>query len=166
MGTGEEELKEALSTLLDQNKAKQYLLQSSDEDKVVVIPFNNSVIDIWEANQLSQYPALLQNVTNTYSGGGTDIYSPVIEGLNLLSNVDTNQYNPAVILMTDGRSEGNISQLEEYYQNLNKDIPVFSIMFGDASDEQLNEISDLTRARTFDGKDNLVEAFKNAKGYN
>ena len=165
-GTGEEELKEALSTLLDQNKAKQYLLQSSDEDKVVVIPFNNSVIDIWEANQLSQYPALLQNVTNTYSGGGTDIYNPVIEGLNLLSNVDTNQYNPAVILMTDGRSEGNISQLEEYYQNLNKDIPVFSIMFGDASDEQLNEISDLTRARTFDGKDNLVEAFKNAKGYN
>ena len=163
---GEEELKEALSTLLDQNKAKQYLLQSSDEDKVVVIPFNNSVIDIWEANQLSQYPALLQNVTNTYSGGGTDIYSPVIEGLNLLSNVDTNQYNPAVILMTDGRSEGNISQLEDYYQNLNKDIPVFSIMFGDASDEQLNEISDLTRARTFDGKDNLVEAFKNAKGYN
>ena len=64
-GDGEEELKEALSTLLDQNKAKQYLLQSSDEDKVVVIPFNNSVIDIWEANQLSQYPALLQNVTNT-----------------------------------------------------------------------------------------------------
>ena len=54
------------------------------------------------------------------SGGGTDIYSPVIEGLDLLSNVDTNQYNPAVILMTDGRSEGNISQLEEYYQNLNK----------------------------------------------
>ena len=165
-GDGEEELKEALSTLLDQNKAKQYLLQSSDEDKVVVIPFNNSVIDIWEANQLSQYPALLQNVTNLQAGGGTDIYSPVIEGLDLLSNVDTNQYNPAVILMTDGRSEGNISQLEEYYQNLNKDIPVFSIMFGDASDEQLNEISDLTRARTFDGKDNLVEAFKNAKGYN
>ena len=53
-GDGEEELKEALSTLLDQNKAKQYLLQSSDEDKVVVIPFNNSVIDIWEANQLSR----------------------------------------------------------------------------------------------------------------
>ena len=56
MATGEEELKEALSTLLDQNKAKQYLLQSSDEDKVVVIPFNNSVIDIWEANQLSAIP--------------------------------------------------------------------------------------------------------------
>lgn len=165
-GDGEEELKEALSTLLDQNKAKQYLLQSSDEDKVVVIPFNNSVIDIWQANQLSEYPDLLKSVTNFQSGGGTDIYNPVIEGLNLLSNIDTNQYNPAVILMTDGRSEGSISQLEEYYQNLNKDIPVFSIMFGDASDEQLNEISDLTRARTFDGKDNLVEAFKNAKGYN
>ena len=39
-------------------------------------------------------------------------------------------------------------------------------MFGDASDDQLNELSELTRGRTFDGKDNLVEAFKNAKGYN
>ena len=54
-GDGEEELKEALSTLLDQNKAKQYLLQSSDEDKVVVIPFNDRVLDIWQANQLSEY---------------------------------------------------------------------------------------------------------------
>ena len=77
-----------------------------------------------------------------------------------------NKYNPAIILMTDGNSSGDISELATYYQDLNKDIPVFSIMFGDASDEQLNEISDLTRARTFDGKDNLVEAFKNAKGYN
>ena len=68
--------------------------------------------------------------------------------------------------MTDGRFRGDISELERYYQDLNKDIPVFSIMFGDASDDQLNEISELTRARTFDGKDNLVEAFKNAKGYN
>ena len=56
--------------------------------------------------------ALLQQCQQTFKlVAGTDIYNPVIEGLDLLSNVDTNQYNPAVILMTDGRSEGNISQL-------------------------------------------------------
>ena len=165
-GEGEQELKEALSTLLDQNKAQQYLLQSSDEDKIVVIPFNDRVLDIWQANQLSEYSSLLQKVDGYHADGGTDIYNPVMEGLNLLKDVDTKKYNPAVILMTDGNSDGDITQLEEYYQNVNKDIPVFSIMFGDASDEQLNEISDLTRARTFDGKNNLVEAFKNAKGYN
>lgn len=165
-GEGEEELKEALSTLLDQNKAQQYLLQSSDEDKVVVIPFNDTVLEKWEAGQVSEYGSLLQTVESYQSGGGTDIYQPVIKGLELLSEIDTNEYNPAIILMTDGNSSGSISELETYYQDLNKDIPVFSIMFGEASDEQLNEISELTRARTFDGKENLVEAFKNAKGYN
>ena len=165
-GVGEEELKEALSTLLDQNKAKQYLLQASDEDKIVVIPFNDTVLDVWQADQLSEYSALMQKVEDYRSGGGTDIYQPVIEGLNILNDVDLNKYNPAVILMTDGQSDGDFTELEEYYRDLKKDIPVFSIMFGDASDEQLNEISEITRARTFDGKNNLVEAFKNAKGYN
>ncbi len=165
-GEGLEELKEALSTLLDQNKAQQYLLQASNEDKIVIIPFNDQVLDIWQADQLSQYSALMKQVEDYQAGGGTDIYNPVIEGLEQLKNVDVNHYNPAVILMTDGQSGGSFTELEDYYQNLNKDIPVFSIMFGDASDEQLNEISELTRARTFDGKNNLVEAFKNAKGYN
>ena len=39
-------------------------------------------------------------------------------------------------------------------------------MFGEASDDQLNQLSELTRGRTFDGKNNLIQAFKNAKGYN
>ena len=36
-------MEEAISLLLDQNKAKDYLLQASDEDKVVIIPFNDCV---------------------------------------------------------------------------------------------------------------------------
>ena len=64
----------------------------------------------------------------------------------------------------EGRKE--IFQSRRILSKSNQDIPVFSIMFGDASDEQLNEMSELTRARTFDGKNNLVQAFKNAKGYN
>ena len=67
-GEGEEELKEALSTLLDQNKAKQYLLQASEEDQVVVIPFNDTVLEKWEANQLSEYNSLMQKVENYHSG--------------------------------------------------------------------------------------------------
>ena len=108
-GDGEEEMEEAISPLLDQNKAKDYLLQSSDEDKVVIIPFNDVVLDKWEANSLSEYDSLLETVTNlTSPDGGTNIYDPVIAGLDILSNVDTNLYNPAVILMTDGNSEGDI----------------------------------------------------------
>ena len=34
-------------------------------------------------------------------GGATDIYSPVIDALTELENIDTNEYTPAIILMTD-----------------------------------------------------------------
>ena len=165
-GNGEEEMEEAISLLLDQHKAKDYLLQGSDEDKVVIIPFNDVVLDQWEANSLSEYDSLLQTVQDTSPIGGTNIYDPVIAGLEILKEVDTSLYNPAVILMTDGNSEGDINDVKDYYQSINKDIPVFSIMFGEASDDQLNQLSELTRGRTFDGKNNLIQAFKNAKGYN
>jgi Ca-activated chloride channel family protein len=46
------------------------------------------------------------------------------------------------------------------------DVPVFSIMFGDANQTQLDSLAELTRARVFDGKTDLIGAFKNAKGYN
>ncbi|RDW20005.1 VWA domain-containing protein [Oceanobacillus arenosus] len=165
-GTGEEEMEEAIRILLNQEEAKQYLLQSSDEDKIVIIPFNDQVLAHWEASNLSEYDNLYQTVESFDAGGGTDIYQPVIYGLEILKDVDTNRYNPAVILMTDGESEGDLGELEAYYHDLNKDIPVFSITFGDASDDQLLEISELTRGRTFDGKDDLIQAFKSAKGYN
>jgi Ca-activated chloride channel family protein len=46
------------------------------------------------------------------------------------------------------------------------DIPVFSIMFGKAVESQLVDIARLTRGRVFDGKTNLIQAFRSAKGYN
>ena len=69
--------------------------------------------------------------------------------------------------MTDG--EGNVgrySDLKEAYKNTNKDIPIYSIMFGYASEDQLNEIAKLTNALVFDGKTDLVKAFKEVRGYN
>ena len=39
-------------------------------------------------------------------------------------------------------------------------------MFGDAEEEQLQDIADLTNAKIFDGKTNLLEAFKQVRGYN
>ena len=57
-------------------------------------------------------------------------------------------------------------QLSSLYKELNKDIPIFSIMFGDADESQLNDIARVTNAKVFDGKTNLLEAFKQVRGYN
>ena len=43
-------------------------------------------------------------------------------------------------------------------------MPVFSIMFGDADETQLQQMADYTNARIFDGRENLTEAFRSCQG--
>ena len=69
--------------------------------------------------------------------------------------------------MTDGAANiGSFKDLSKKYKEINKDIPIYSIIFGSASERELNEIANLTNAKTFDGKYDLVTAFKKVRGYN
>lgn len=69
--------------------------------------------------------------------------------------------------MTDGESNsGTMQSLRNTYRQIGKDIPIYSIMFGDASSYQLEGIAQLTNAKVFDGRTNLLEAFKQVRGYN
>ena len=69
--------------------------------------------------------------------------------------------------MTDGESNvGSLRSLTNTYRRINKDIPIYSIMFGDALSYQLEDIAELTNAKVFDGRTNLLEAFKQVRGYN
>ena len=76
------------------------------------------------------------------------------------------QYTPAIILLTDGQSEGSFRAFADAYQELGAQVPVFSIMFGDADESQLEDLAELTNARVFDGREDLVGAFRSVKGYN
>ena len=72
--------------------------------------------------------------------------------------------------MTDGKSNPGVGMgdLRRAMTDLrlNYDIPVFSILFGDADPQQLDEIAKHTSGRVFDGRKDLVQAFREAKGYN
>ena len=69
--------------------------------------------------------------------------------------------------MTDGMiNERSFSELKRSYNKLKSKVPVYSITFGDADEYELNEISNLTNAKTFDGKSDLLKAFKEVRGYN
>ena len=159
----------AMEILLNQDNAKKYLLQCSSDDVIDVIPFSDTP-ELWKTNGTTKerLDSLLQKIENHNVGGQTDIYSPVMMGLDEISKIDLNKYIPAVILMTDGESNHGRSfeDLKEYWTKLGKDIPVFAIKFGDASDDQLKAISELTRGTIFDGTKDLVAAFRKAKGYN
>ena len=98
--------------------------------------------------------------------GGTDIYAAAAEGLRQLAAYDLTRYTPAVILMTDGVSDGSPDDFRQVYEDLDADVPVFSIMFGSADPTQLESLAELTHARVFDGREDLIGAFRSVKGYN
>ncbi len=82
--------------------------------------------------------------------GGTYIYGPIRMALDHIKEqgIDLKNYTPAIILMTDGQSIEDDS-FAETYKSCNMNIPIFSIMFGDADPAQLNALAELTNARGY-----------------
>lgn len=168
---GEDGVKSAMRLLLDQRLSQRYLLQSAPNDVTVVIPFNDHPIAEWtvRGNDPQKLRQLLAKVTALDAGGGTDIYSPVIRGLDLVKNMKDADRLPSVILMTDGMSNTGATwdDLKSHIDDGHlRNIPIYAITFGDASTGQLSQISDYTAGRIFDGAKDLVTAFRTAKGYN
>ena len=94
------------------------------------------------------------------------MYQAAVEGMDMLKKYDLTQYTPAIILLTDGQSDGSVKKFREAYDQLSANIPVFSIMFGDADESQLQKVAEYTNARVFDGREDLTEAFRSVRGYN
>ncbi len=166
-GQGNQQLVEAMEQLLIQENARQNFLQASQDEVNILIPFSGDVIDTYTAvGNGSELEALYDEVKNQTVGGGTDMYAAAVRGLKLLKEYDLSQYTPAIILLTDGQSGGSFYDFDSAYTELGAEIPVFSIMFGEADETQLEELALYTNARVFDGRENLTEAFRSVKGYN
>ncbi|MEL7058763.1 MAG: substrate-binding domain-containing protein [Acidobacteriota bacterium] len=171
-GEGEKDLKDAMTTLLDPEIAKRYLLQPSETDIHIVVPFDGKPRRTWTAvgNDPAVLSELLGRVLEESSGGGTNIYRGTAVALQQMAAYEDRMgdYFPAVILMSDGRSQSGDGVLEAARRNLSfgQDVPIFTIAFGKADPRQLEALSESSAARSFDAKGDLVKAFRKAKGYN
>ena len=166
-GDGNKQLVEAMNYILDKDKASKNLLQFSEKDKISIIPFSGSILAKWHTDNGIDTAKLIKSIKNLNPTGQTNIYLAAQTGLDILKREDANKYNTSIILMTDGVSNmGSFYQLRTSYNSIKKDIPIYSIMFGDASSDQLDEIARLSNAKVFDGRTNLLEAFKQVRGYN
>ncbi len=167
-GKGEKQLKEAMSEILIQENAAENLLQASAGEVNTVIFFDHRILGTETAADDSDeaLAELYEKIAAFKIGGGTDIYQAAAEGLKIASRYDLENYTPAIILMTDGRSDNHYQTFLEAWEMYQEDIPVFSITFGDADPSQLEELAALTGGRVFDGTEDLTEAFRNVKGYN
>jgi Ca-activated chloride channel family protein len=168
-GDGNTQMLYALETIWNQEKAARYMLQNAPEDYTAVIAFSNEILGVQEVagNDPQTMAALYEWVSSLPPAGGTDIYSPTVLALRALSQMEDG-YIKSVVLMTDGESNAGMSAhaFNQQVEEVNAGIPVFPIMFGSASPEQLDGIAALTLARTFDGRQDIVSAFRQVRGYN
>jgi Ca-activated chloride channel family protein len=172
--TGIDQLKLAMHTLLDTKIAEKYYIQPSEGDVSVIMPFSDvREYPYWEAtgNRPEDLAPLLSRVDVLQPGGRTDIYTPVIQAYRLIAaRKDLADFSPSVIVMTDGESNtgASLSHLRSYAARLKLEqkVPVFSIEFGNANPTQLEALTGAFEGKVFDGRQDLVKAFREAKGYN
>ena len=75
-------------------------------------------------------------------------------------------YLPAILIMTDGRSDGDANAFLQQWRTIEPRVPIFGITFGDADKSQLDTLATATSARVFDGNADLAGAFRATRGYN
>ena len=165
-GDGYNQLKKAMQYILTDEAANDFI-QFSDRDKIDIIPFDTYVRDTWSTNNGTETSELLNNINSHTPNGSTALYPAAVKALETIMDEDNEKYNVSIVLMTDGLGNmGTWEQLERAYQYVNKPIPIYSIMFGSASESQLRRIANLSNAKVFDAEQDLVAAFKEVRGYN
>lgn len=167
-GIGETQLKEAVRQLFDPEISRRYLLQATEKDVFIAIPFSGLP---WEPPVTARGPqeavAMAEVIAGLQAAGGTDMYACAREAFDLLvAHPAYETHTAAVLLMTDGVSDGDAPGFLQYYQQNQLDIPIFAITFGQADESQLEQLAAWTRARVFDGREDLTTAFRHARGYN
>ena len=168
-GNGERQLLDAMRFLLTPARTREMLVQWSKQDQILVLPFSDHVL--WSAassGDESQQAALLARTLQLRADGGTDFYTCGARALAAMKPaLDQEQHLAAIVIMTDGKSQGAMSTFEGPWRADGHRVPVFGVTFGDEADRsQLDNLAKLTGGRVFDGTKNLTDAFRAARGYN
>ena len=165
-GEGKAQLVDAMDYIFG-NEAISSMIQFSKNDLVSVVIFGSEVDPLYGPSSGDKVNDYMSWIINTTPEGTTALFPAVIEALEILQYENSDQYNLSVIVMTDGEGNvGSFSDLKKFYKSINKEIPVYSITFGEANEDQLIDIAELTNGKVFDGREDLTKAFKTVRGYN
>lgn len=168
-GHGETQLLDAMRFLLTPARTREMLVQWSKEDRIIVLPFSDRVLWTETANGDDAAQAgLLAKTLELRAEGGTDFYTCGARALAAMKPLlDSGRHLPAIVIMTDGKSQGAMSTFEQSWRADGRRVPVFGVTFGDGADRtQLDNLATLTGGRVFDGTKSLTQAFRAVRGYN
>lgn len=167
-GAGITQLHDAMNFLFTPATTRDLLVQWTPNDRIVAIPFSgrpgNPAMGtgvVSDQDRLKSWGAQLK------AGGGTDMYACAEAALRTMTpDLDSGRFLGAILIMTDGKSEGDIDDFIRRWGQIGRGLPIFGVTFGDADRSQLDRVATATGGRVFDGRSSLAEAFRAARGYN
>ena len=167
-GPGIDQLRRAMSFLFTPDTTRAALVQWTPSDHIVAIPFSGQAYPAERGTGAPGDQARLKAWGQTLDAiDGTDMYPCARAALaEMRGDLATRRYLPALLIMTDGRSEGDMEGFIREWTRQAPDIPIFGVTFGDADTTQLDRVAEATGGRVFDGHKDLAEAFRAARGYN
>jgi Ca-activated chloride channel family protein len=148
-------------------------------EEITIIPFNGSVQDnqTFTINDISasspDLAAVRSYVDNLQANDGTAIYDALIAAYQTAAVAKAAEPDRfySIVLMTDGQnnSGNDASGFQSFYSSQPdtvKAIPTFAIIFGEASPQELTNITTLTGGQVFDSRNaSLSQVFKVIRGY-
>ena len=170
-GKGEEQLKDAMRTLLTPAISSRYLLQPSPDDVAVVLPYSDEVVAKWTAqgNDPKVLDDLLAKVEGQEPMSGTYTHKALLQALSIAKPyAATGKYHTSIILMSDGEATDSLAEffLTIDRDRIGRDIPIYTILFGEAKEHDMKDLANGMSGKMFDGRKDVARAFREAKGYN
>ena len=143
-----------------------------DRENVTLQSFDSRPNEPVTARFSHEDPASAAKLTEYVDGlrasGSTAMYQTLLEALR---ETDPAGGIPSIVLLSDGEDTvgPRFSEFKEQYDQLpaaQRSVPVFVILYGDASEAEMRELAELTGSEVFDalGGD-LAAAFKEIRGF-
>ncbi len=179
-GDGIQRLKATMSDLtgLDDSLTGRFA-RFRGREQVTILPFNHELVTtrdflIGDTDAQGDDMQEVRNfVSSLNADGGTAIYSTLAEAYQMAAQAQ--QAEPdryySIVLMSDGDNTDGIRLrgFRDFYEELPaeaQEIRTFTVLFGNANEEAMEEVSELTGGRTFDGRtESLNEIFKQIRAY-
>ncbi|MEV7287162.1 substrate-binding and VWA domain-containing protein [Streptomyces sp. NPDC093252] len=145
-----------------------------EREEVTLMPFGSAVKSVRThvldpADPDAGREAIRRDAEALAAEGDTAIYTSLEKAYDHLST-DRDTFT-SIVLMTDGENTAGAAadDFDGFYAGLDttaRQTPVFPILFGDSSREELEHIADLTGGRLFDAQQGSLDgAFEEIRGY-
>jgi Ca-activated chloride channel family protein len=173
-----ESLRTSLSALTGVDTRSLAALSQSfhERDEVTLLPFSDeperpTTFRMGDADSAAR-DDLAEHVEGLAAEGGTAGYDALAEAYEFLDGSGGSEdVFTSVVLMTDGEvNEGMDYQgFADFHAGLERpaaDVPVFTVLFGEADVPEMTELAELTGGRVFDAREQSLDTvFREIRGY-